>query len=317
MPDEKDWTNEQDQRLRDIEAARNRMNKELDESWKIGTPQQRAEYAKREQAARARLNEMVRSGVTEQWNQSLSSDPLGRHHGGGDGRDERDRELLLKVLARLADVLDKLVLYLEQHAGGTKLFFKLLFQGGNMATVNILSIQRLSGVVGVLTDAPHGLTTGGSAVIAGVSDPTFNGTASNVTVTGPTNFTFAQAGLPDTAAPLVGGTVASATGGGGTGSGTGVVGTPSTFAVTVVDQNGATQPLPSGVTPQVAVTGGSGATGSISSDNSTVTVNYTAAGTYTVTVSDPSGQVQSGSATVTVTGGTTGGTLTFVLTQTS
>jgi hypothetical protein len=237
-----------------------------------------------------------------------------------EGREHHDeRRFEHKVLAALTAILDKL----EQLGGGAKLAFRLILQGDTMSTIQISSIQRVGGTVGVMTATPHGLNVGDSFAIAGVSDATLNVAQGAATVAsagfGPSNFTFTQAGA-DTAI-LTSGTLTTAGGATGGGSGTGVVGTPSTFGLTVVDQTGAVQPLPSGVTPTVAVVDGSGGTSgasaSLSSDNATVTVNYTAAGTYTVTVSDASGKVASASAKVTVTGGTTGGTLSFKLTQTS
>jgi hypothetical protein len=263
------------QALDEIEAKRQQYNTELGREYR---------------------NERIREG-REDWHE-----------------EHEERRFQHKVLAALAAILEKL-------QGGAKLAFRLILQQGDtMATIQISSIQRVGGTTGVMTATPHGLNVGDSFAISGVSDPTLNSAQGAAVVAsagfGPSNFTFTQAGA-DTAV-VTGGTLTTA--GGASGSdGTGVVGTPSTFGLTVVDQTGATQPLPAGVTPSVAVVDGNGgttgATGSISADNSTVTVSYTAAGTYTVTVSDASGKVASASATVVVTA--PAGKLSFKLTQTS
>lgn len=178
--------------------------------------------------------------------------------------------------------------------------------------ISIISMQRVGGMVGVVTSTPHGLKSGDGFAIDGASDPTLNSAQGAATVGAQgldaTHFTFTQAGA-DTAV-VSGGTLTTAAAGG---TGGGMVGTPSMFGLTVVDQNGATQPLPTGVTPSVSVDGG--ATASLSADNATVTVNYTAAGTYTITVSDASGKVASGTATETVTAVTPPQTLSFKLTK--
>lgn len=272
-----------------VEEARRKYNLELNKQWRQVTREA-------DTIEHRRRSEEIREG---------------REH----EHEEHEEKFEHKVLAALQAINVTMRQVLEKLGGGARLAFRLILKQGDTMQISIISMQRVGGMVGVVTSMPHGLVAGDGFAIDGASDPTLNSAQGAATVGAQgldaTHFTFTQAG-PDTAV-VSGGTLTTAAASGG--SGTGVVGTPSVFGLTVVDQTGATQPLPAGVTPSVSVDGG--ATASLSADNATVTVNYTAPGTYTVTVSDASGKVASASASVTVTAGGPKQTLSFKLTQQS
>ena len=57
---------------------------------------------------------------------------------------------------------------------------------------NITSIARVSNVVTVTTNSAHGFSSGDPVIVKDCSTSSFNGTFTNITVTGTTTFTFAQ-----------------------------------------------------------------------------------------------------------------------------
>lgn len=64
---------------------------------------------------------------------------------------------------------------------------------------SVTSMARASNVVTVTTSAPHGYLTGNLVTFAGASPSSFNGGPTMVTVTGPTTFTYANAGTDGSA----------------------------------------------------------------------------------------------------------------------
>lgn len=65
--------------------------------------------------------------------------------------------------------------------------------------LNITSIARSSNVVTITTNTAHGFTTGDPVVVKDCATASFNGTFTNITVTGSTTFTYAQTGSNESA----------------------------------------------------------------------------------------------------------------------
>ncbi len=79
---------------------------------------------------------------------------------------------------------------------GTQQFFASV-SGGTVATIaSSNGAVRAANVVTITTTSPHGLSTGQTVTISGVTDSSFNGTFTIATVPSTTTFTYAQTG-PD------------------------------------------------------------------------------------------------------------------------
>src|SRR5712692_8114401 len=90
--------------------------------------------------------------------------------------------------------------------------FSAFVSGGTATMVATIAASngavRAANVVTITTTSPHGLGTGQSVTIAGVSDSSFNGTFTIASVPSTTTFTYAQTGSNATSG---GGTVSANT----------------------------------------------------------------------------------------------------------
>jgi len=94
---------------------------------------------------------------------------------------------------------------------GAQQLVAIVSGGGTVMVATIASSNgavRGSNIVTITTTSPHGLSTGQSVTISGVSDSSFNGTFTITTVASPTTFTYAQTGSDATSG---GGSVSAAT----------------------------------------------------------------------------------------------------------